>query len=416
MLLREHKKALTLSSLGGLLEFYDFIIYALLAGYLSQLFFPETSSINGLLAVFSAYAVGYFARPFGGLIFGHFGDKYGRKKTFTISILMMALSTLLIGLLPTYETIGALAPVFLVVFRIFQGISVGGEIPGAITYISEIAPEKKGFMTGTIFCFLTAGVAVGFIVEAVLLTIYTHQVMLDWAWRIPFILGGVFGLIAYYLRRQLMDIKSFRPFIEKEFALPVTKLLKTQLWNFIYGTVLVSFGALAFVTLFIFLPSYISKVLSLKLTNFIWMNSLGVIILSILCIAIGFCADKMSKTVLLVISCVLLLFLPTVIYGIYISQASYYFYAILLSAIVCAFCWGNIPAILVELYQQDVRYTGIGFAYNLGFAVFGGLTPLIVLSVIKVTHDVSAPSYVLAVGSIITLIFIVLNSIIKRVK
>ena len=154
MLNKNQRKILLLSSLGGMLEFYDFIIYALLASYISQLFFPTHSAINSLLIAFSAYAVGYFARPFGGIIFGHFGDKYGRKKTFTISILVMALSTFIIGILPTYQSVGMLAPTLLVICRIAQGFSVGGEIPGAITYVSESAPDKKAFMTGFVFCFL----------------------------------------------------------------------------------------------------------------------------------------------------------------------------------------------------------------------------------------------------------------------
>jgi MFS family permease len=198
MLQQNQRKALFLSSLGGILEFYDFIIYALLASFISKLFFPSGSAITSLLIAFSAYAVGYLARPLGGVIFGHFGDKYGRKKTFTISILIMALSTFIIGILPTYSHIGFIAPILLVLCRVAQGISVGGEIPGAVTYVGEIVPEKKGLVTGVIFCFLIAGVALGFIVESVMLEIFDKQQMLSYGWRIPFILGGLFGIIAYY--------------------------------------------------------------------------------------------------------------------------------------------------------------------------------------------------------------------------
>lgn len=162
-----------------MLEFYDFIIYALLASYISKLFFPIQSAITSLLIAFSAYAVGYLARPFGGIIFGHFGDKYGRKN-FTISILIMALPTFLIGILPTYSSIGIMAPILLVLCRIAQGISVGGEIPGAITYVGEAVPEKRGFMTAVIFGFLILGVAIGFIVESLLLEFFTSQSILTY--------------------------------------------------------------------------------------------------------------------------------------------------------------------------------------------------------------------------------------------
>ncbi|AEE27130.1 MFS transporter [Francisella hispaniensis] len=414
MLQKNQRKALLLSSLGGMLEFYDFIIYALLASYISKLFFPIQSAITSLLIAFSAYAVGYLARPFGGIIFGHFGDKYGRKKTFTISILIMALSTFLIGILPTYSSIGIMAPILLVLCRVAQGISVGGEIPGAITYIGEAVPEKRGFMTAVIFGFLILGVAIGFIVESLLLEFFTSQTILDYGWRIPFILGGLFGLVAYYLRRQLIDIKEFNPFVNEEFSLPITKMLLTHRWNLIYSTIIVSFGALCFVTLFLLLPAYFSTILKLHLDNFTWLNSLGVIIISILCVAVGLFADKVNRNLILFVSILATCAFSFIIYTTYISHQDLYFIAIVLSAILVALCWGNIPAMLIDLFKQDIRYTGIGFAYNLGFAVFGGLTPMIVISAIKFSNNNLAPAYILTIGAIITLIAMIINTLIQR--
>ncbi len=412
MLNKNQRKTLLLSSLGGMLEFYDFIIYALLASYISALFFPAYSAINSLLIAFSAYAVGYLVRPFGGIIFGHFGDKHGRKKTFTISILIMAISTFLIGVLPTFQSVGMLAPILLVICRVAQGFSVGGEIPGAITYVSESAPKRKGFMTGVVFCFLTAGVAVGFIVEAVLLQFFSHEQMLAYAWRIPFILGGIFGFIAYYLRKQLMEIEDFKPFMQNEFSLPLTKVLLTHRWNLVYATIVVSFGALCFVTLFLLLPAYFGTILQLQLKNFVWINSLGVILLSVFCIIVGFLADKISRSIILIVSVIVAIFGSFIIYHIYVDHQNIYFIALVLSAILGALCWGSIPAILIDLFQQDVRYSGIGFAYNLGFAVFGGLTPVIVIGTIKATANPMAPAYVLGIGAIIILTAIFLNRII----
>ncbi|WP_150467819.1 MFS transporter [Francisella sp. SYW-9] len=414
MLQKNQSKALFLSSLGGMLEFYDFIIYALLASFISKLFFPTGSAITSLLITFSAYAIGYLARPLGGIIFGHFGDKYSRKKTFTISILIMALSTFIIGILPTYNHIGFIAPILLVLCRVAQGISVGGEIPGAITYVGEVVPERQGFVTGTIFCFLIAGVAVGFIVESLLLVFFNSAEMLSYGWRIPFILGGIFGLIAYYLRRQLIDIKEFNPFIKEEFSLPITKMLATHSWNFIYACIIVSFGALSFVTLFILLPSYFSTILKLHLKDFTWINSLGVIIISILCMVVGFFADKINRTFILLVSIIATCIFSFVIYNIYVYNQDYYFIAIVISAVLVALSWGNISAILIDLFKQDVRYSGIGFSYNLGFAVFGGLTPMIVIGAIKFTSDKTAPAYILIAGAIITLIAMIINALIQK--
>ncbi|APC92461.1 MULTISPECIES: MFS transporter [Francisella] len=414
MLQKKQREALLLSSLGGMLEFYDFIIYALLASYISKLFFPIQSAITSLLVAFSAYAVGYLARPFGGVIFGHFGDKYGRKKTFTISILVMALATFLIGVLPTYNNIGIIAPVLLLLCRVAQGISVGGEIPGAITYIGEAVPDKRGFITAVIFGFLVLGVAIGFIVESLLLEFFTTEKMLSYGWRIPFILGGLFGLIAYYLRRKLIDIEDFSPFIKDEFSLPITKMFLTHRWNLIYSTIIVSFGALCFVTLFLLLPAYFTTILNLHLKNFIWINSLGVFIISIFCVIVGFFADKINRSFILLISLIATFAFSFIIYTIYTSYQEFYFVAIIISAILVALCWGNIPAMLIDLFKQDVRYTGIGFAYNLGFAVFGGLTPMIVISAIKFSGNNLAPAYILVIGALITFITMLLNALIQR--
>lgn len=409
MLKKEQRKALMLSSLGGMLEFYDFIIYALLASYIGKLFFPATSTINSLLIAFSVYAVGYFARPFGGIIFGHFGDKFGRKKTFTISILVMASSTFLIGCLPIYQTIGMLAPVLLVMCRAAQGFSIGGEIPGAITYISEVAPHRKSLMTGTIFCFLISGVALGFIVEALLLQFFSHQQVFNWAWRIPFIIGGLFGFIAYYLRRQLVEIKDFQPFIKKTFSMPLTKVIFTHTWNLIYSIIIVSFGALCFVTLFLLLPVYFNSILQFHIAGFAWISCVGVILTALACIAVGYFSDKLNKNLILACHCLCTLIGSFAVYHIYTTSQNIYFVGIVISVIIAGLAWGNIPAMLVDLFRQDVRYTGIGFAYNVGFGVFGGLAPMLILSSIKISGNHMAPAYVLSIGAIITLVVMLLN-------
>nr|WP_234384248.1 MFS transporter [Francisella noatunensis] len=302
----------------------------------------------------------------------------------------------------------------LVLCRIAQGISVGGEIPGAITYVGEAVPKRRGFMTAVIFGFLILGVAIGFIVESLLLEFFTSQDMLAYGWRIPFILGGLFGLVAYYLRRELIDIKEFNPFVNEEFSLPITKMLLTHRWNLTYSTIIVSFGALCFVTLFLLLPAYFSTILNLHLDNFTWINSLGVIIISILCVAVGLFADKVSRNLILLVNILATCAFSFIIYTTYTSHQNFYFIAIVLSAILVALCWGNIPAMLIDLFKQDVRYTGIDFAYNLGFAVFGGLTPMIVISTIKFSNNNLAPAYILITGAIITLITMIINSLIQR--
>jgi MFS family permease len=161
-LLTADYKIIILSSLGGALEFFDFTIYALFASYLSANFFPEQNPIVALINTFAVFAVGYFVRPLGGILFGHFGDRYGRKNAFTISALVMALATLFMGLLPNYQHIGLWAPILLILLRIFQGISVGGEVPGAIVFIAEhLANRRPGLGIGFIIMGVTLGNVIG---------------------------------------------------------------------------------------------------------------------------------------------------------------------------------------------------------------------------------------------------------------
>ncbi len=404
MITKEQKRILSISSLGGLLEFYDFIIYALLAGYISTIFFPNATPLNALLATFGTYAVGYFARPFGGIIFGHYGDKYGRKKTFAVSVLIMACATLGIGLIPSYESIGIWAPILLLVFRLLQGFSIGGEIPGAITYVSESMPEQRGFGTGIIFCFLLCGLVLGYIVEALLLTIFSHQQILDWAWRLPFFLGGFFGLIAYQLRKKLAEISRFAPFITGEAKTPLTYVVKNHWREVIVATLLTSFGATVIVIFFLFLPAYLGKILRYSIEGFAWTSSIAMFAAALLCVVFGRASDKGGRIKILFITVVLLLIFTMPIIRAYIHHIENYHFAIFISALLLGFVWGNIPAILSELFPQKVRYSGIGLAYNLGFAVFGGLTPLIALTLIKYTGHVQAPGYIVITASLVCLL------------
>ena len=208
---RHDYKTLSLAALGGALEFYDFIIFVFLAAVVSQHFFP--ADIPDWLRQFQTYgifAAGYLARPLGGIIMAHFGDLFGRKKMFNLSILLMAFPTLLMGLLPTYETVGIIAPVGLLILRILQGAAIGGEVPGAWVFVSEHVPaHRTGYACGTLTAGLTAGILLGSLVATALNSILTQAEILAWGWRVPFLLGGVFGLCAMMLRRWLEETPIF---------------------------------------------------------------------------------------------------------------------------------------------------------------------------------------------------------------
>ncbi|RDI45171.1 MFS transporter [Aquicella lusitana] len=395
MFTHEQKKLLFLSSVGGVLEFYDFIIYALLASYISKEFFPAENSVISLIATFATFSIGYLARPIGGILFGHFGDKLGRKKTFTISILMMALSTFLIGIVPSYATIGIAAPLILTLLRIFQGLSVGGEIPGAIAYVSESIPERKGIANGIIFCSLINGLVLGSFIQAVITTTLTEAQMLAWGWRIPFFIGGLFGLLSYRFRRELKESPVFQQIENKTVPFPLLTVFQHKCVHAIAATFIVALGASLITLLFLFIPSYLSKVLHISASSYIWYNTVAIFFMSLLNIFFGALADKFNKKNLVMSLSLLTLLLSLPIFGIYSAYFAFFAWALLASALLTGFAWGVIPSLLSELFPAHIRYSGVAVSYNLGFAIFGGLTPLIATLLIYKTNLLISPGFYL---------------------
>ncbi len=209
---RNEYRTLVLAALGGALEFYDFVIYVFFAVVIGQLFFPpDMPDWLRQLQTFGIFAAGYLARPLGGIVMAHFGDLLGRKRMFMLSILLMAVPTMAIGLLPTYAHIGIWAPLLLLALRVLQGAAVGGEVPGAWVFVSEHVPERHvGFACGTLTAGLTGGILLGSLVATGIHKFYSPLELLSHGWRVPFIIGGVFGLTAAWLRRWLHETPVFR--------------------------------------------------------------------------------------------------------------------------------------------------------------------------------------------------------------
>lgn len=403
---QKQKHLLFLSGLGGLLEFYDFIIYALLASYIAHDFFPTGNYITSLLATFATFSVGYLIRPIGGFVFGHYGDKIGRKISFTLTIFLMAISTFAIGLVPTYQSIGITAPIILLILRLLQGFSIGGEIPGAITYISESVPERHGLGCSLIFFSLVNGIVLGSIIHVILNMVFTQAQITNWAWRLPFFLGGILGGISYILRRQFYESPLFNAVKNNIVKYPLLEALKTNFRSFICGMLLVALGASMIVLLFLFTPAYLTKILTYSPETFAWINTISLFISTILIVAIGFISDFISKKTWLLIISILSLIVAYPIFNIFVKHNFSLWIPMLISTLIFGSIWGLIPPVLAEIFPTNMRYSGVAFAYNLGFAVFGGLTPLIAMALIHYTKILQSPSYYLIATSIAGIICI----------
>ncbi|MBC8950634.1 MULTISPECIES: MFS transporter [Xenorhabdus] len=392
---KQDYKTLSLAALGGALEFYDFIIFIFFAVALGELFFPaDIPEWLRQLQTFGIFAAGYLVRPLGGIVMAHFGDLIGRKKMFSLSILLMAVPTLTIGLLPTYDAIGIAAPILLLLMRIMQGAAIGGEVPGAWVFVAEHVPHKRiGFACGVLTAGLSLGILFGSLVATIITSIYSRQEVLDWAWRLPFFLGGIFGLCAMYLRRWLHETPVFKEMQERK-ALAGELPLKTVVFNHkraisisMLLTWLLSAGI---VVVILMTPTYMQSVFNLEQSLTLKANSLAIISLAIGCISVGYLCDKWGAGIVLIIGCTLLAATTWFFYHNISHEPLKLFSTYSLAGLTVGVI-GATPFVMVKSYPPEVRFSGISFAYNLAYAIFGGLTPIFVT--LLLTYTALAPAY-----------------------
>ncbi|RJS25222.1 MFS transporter [Corallococcus sp. H22C18031201] len=391
-------KTLGLAALGGSLEFYDFIIFVFFTQVIGALFFPpDTPDWLRQLQSFGVFAAGYLARPLGGIVMAHFGDRGGRKRMFTLSVFMMAVPTLLIGLLPTYATAGHIAPVALLILRIFQGAAVGGEVPGAWVFVSEHVPERRvGFACGTLTSGLTLGILLGSLVATAINTFFVPAQVRDFGWRIPFLVGGVFGFLAVFLRRWLAETPVFeemrrRHALVKE--LPLKMVLRGHGRAVVVSMLLTWVLTAAIVVVILMTPTLVQTLFKIPSAVALGAGSVATAALTVGCICFGLMADRFGAGRALGVGCLALL---ATTYAFYLGVASQPERIVPLYALVgfCVGVVGVVPTVMVRAFPAEVRFSGLSFSYNVAYAIFGGLTPLVVTLLMKA--DPHAPAHYVA--------------------
>jgi MFS family permease len=396
---RSELRTLALAALGGALEYYDFIIFVFLAAPIGKLFFPpDTPDWLRLLQTWSLFAAGYLARPLGGVIMAHFGDRTGRKKMFTLSVFLMAVPTLLIGMLPTYADIGYAAPFALLLMRLLQGAAVGGEVPGAWTFVAEHVPERRiGFACGTLTSGLTAGILLGSLIAGAVNNTYSAAEVQAWAWRIPFLIGGMFGFLAVFLRRLLAETPIFeelrrrRALVE---GLPLKVVLAGHGGAIVMAMLLTWVLTAGIVVVILMTPTLLAQLYSIPPARTLTANTFATLGLCAGCVAYGLLADRIGAARALLLGCMALLVATYALY-LGVARAPQYLFALYALTGFCVGVVGVIPALLVAAFPPAVRFSGISFAYNVAYAIFGGLTPLIVAALMK--SVALAPAHYVAV-------------------
>lgn len=400
-LTRQDVRTLGLASLGGALEFYDFIIFVFFTAVIGQLFFPpELPDWMKQLQTFGIFAAGYLARPLGGIVMAHFGDKIGRKRMFAFSILLMAVSTLGMGLLPTYADIGLAAPVLLLFMRILQGAAIGGEVPGAWVFVAEHVPPKRiGFACGAVTCGLTVGILLGSLTATGLNAIFSPEEVLDNAWRIPFLMGGGFGLLAVYLRRWLAETPVFQALKERKALseeLPLRVVARDHGAGVAVSMALTGLLSAGIIVLILMMPSILQNFYGFGVSESLHANSVATLFLATGCILSGLIVDRIGSArffmifspIMGIAAFVMLILLrtnPELLYP--------------MSAVVglTVGVVGAVPHAMVHVFPSSIRFSGLSTSYNVAYAVFGGLTPIVVTLMLQAS-PIAPAIYVLFFG------------------
>jgi len=375
-------QTLLLASLGGALEFYDFVVFVFFALPLSHLFFPQdTAPWLAQLQVYGIFAAGYLARPLGGIVMAHFGDRQGRKRMFTLSVFLMALPTLAIGLLPVYASVGLLAPLLLLIMRVVQGVAIGGEVPGAWVFVAEHAPRGRvGFACACLTSGLTVGILIGSLTAAWINHHLTPAEVLAWGWRAPFLLGGVFGFIAVWLRRWLSETPVFAQLRErKELSreLPLRNVLASHGGGVALSMAVTWMLTAAILVLILMLPSLVQKGFGLAPDVAFLGNSIAAFSLGVGCVAFGWLVDRIGAAWALLLGSVALVIVTYALFGDLAVGGTHFLALYALTGFLVGTV-AVVPTIMVTAFPAAIRYSGISFAYNVAYAVFGASTATLI--------------------------------------
>jgi MFS family permease len=404
---RNDYRTLGLSALGGALEFYDFVIFVFFAVVIGKLFFPpDMPDWLRQLQTFGIFAAGYLARPLGGIVMAHFGDLAGRKRMFMLSILLMSLPTLAIGLLPTYAVIGIWAPLLLLALRILQGAAIGGEVPGAWVFVSEhVHARHVGVACGILTAGLTGGILLGSLVATAIHQIYTPEELLARGWRMPFILGGLFGLLSVWLRQWLHETPVFREMQARQMLareLPLKTVIREHRASVILTMAMTWLLSAAIIVMILMTPVLVQKLYAIPAAVALHANSIATLTLSIGCIVFGALADRFGAGRVLIAGCVMMGFSSVLFYN-QMAVAPQNIDALYALSGFFVGVIAVVPSAAVRAFPPVVRFSGLSFSYNVAYAVFGGLTPVLVSMLLPL--DPLAPAhYVLLLSCVGVLI------------
>jgi MHS family proline/betaine transporter-like MFS transporter len=401
-------KAIWAAAIGNLLEWYDFGVYAYLAGLIATNFFPSSNPTASLLAGFAAFGVGFLARPLGGILIGRLGDTRGRKTALVLTIFLMAFGTVGLGLLPSYGTIGIWAPILLVVLRIVQGLAAGGEWGTSTAFMVEWAPQDRRGLYGSFQQVSTAGGSLlGSGVAAIMTSSLSSAAMLEWGWRVPFLLGVVLLFVGAYLRRNVDETPSYEASRQAAADQPAASGL--PLGALAFGFTI--FWTIAYYTLLVWMPSFTQRFAGLTPSQALWSNTIGLIAMVIAVPLWGALSDKVGRRPLLMASAILIGLLAYPLFSLMTNGSGLALVLPLqiLFGILLALYSGAGPAAISEIFPTHLRSTWMTSGYALAVAIFGGFAPFIATWLIQATGSPLSPTYLYLLPSAVISLVVIWN-------
>lgn len=399
------KKVYVAASIGNTLEFYDFALYGFYAGILSDLFFPVDNPLNSLLLAYSVFAVGFLSRPLGAVLFGLIGDRFSRRVSLLWSLLGIAFSTVLIGFIPTYRTWGIMAPVCLTFLRIFQGICLGGEYCNSLVFVSEYLEKYRVSFPAFVMGSISAMGVLGWLLAALIGGIFNGETISTTSWRIPFLFGGLVGVVGYYIRKHTDDaygnlnkpVSMFRK---------IKEMLRYPYQSMQAASIGILMGAL-FYGEFVFSYSFLPRVTTFSSSEISRLVAIGIFSYMLLLPLIGWLSDLFGHKKMILLSCILSFCLSPLIFYLNASGSkagfvfSEIFVAFLLSALMAP---GTYYMSLI--FPSHIRCSGAAIFYNLGATLFGGTAPSLGLILYRVFETSLAPAIFLSFSALIAGFFL----------
>jgi MHS family proline/betaine transporter-like MFS transporter len=399
-------RTLAAALIGTMIEWYDYGLFGYLAPVFAELFFPNQSKWVSLLQAFTVFAVGYVLRPIGGMIFGSLADRLGRIVALRAAILLVSLPSLLIACLPTYAMIGGLSTALLIILRLLQGISVGGEFAGSMVYLTEISPPRyKTLFSGLANNASNTGVLIGIGCCTLLTTLLPHDKFMQFGWRIPFIIGGLFGIIGYYLRKVFIESDAFLA-LQKEKKLypkPISTIFKHYRSRVVTGIFLCCMGACGIYTLTTYISTYLQIVKHYPLNIALALQSVLLICTLFLVPFASILAERYKKLTLLSIAvCGNILY--SVFAFLYLPEHNIVLAGIVLFPLILFISieQGVMPATLSEFFPVAIRYSAVSIAYNVSYAYLGGTAPMYITWLITKTGSPLIPGFCILMASTLT--------------